>query len=64
MKLLAEVPAVRWIRPAAFREQTGLTEPSYYRLKKCGAIQTSKINGLVFVDRAAFDRALEAELPA
>jgi len=55
-------PSNRWKRPVTFREATGVSEPSYYRLKKSGALKTAKLNGIVFVDAESFDRDLAAQL--
>lgn len=57
-----DAPSNRWKRPTAFRKATGISEPSYYRLKKSGALRTARLNGIVFVDAESFDRDLAAQL--
>ena len=57
-----DVTINRWMRPAAARTELGLSEASYYRLKKSGALKAAKINGLVFVDVGGFQETLTAQL--
>ena len=49
------------MRPAAARKVLGLSEPSYYRLKRSGGLRSAKVNGLVFVDVGSFEDDLSSQ---
>jgi hypothetical protein len=57
-----ERTAGRWMRPAAARKVLGLSEPSYYRLKRSGGLRSAKVNGIVFVDVGGFEDELSRQL--